>query len=246
MSSFTKILLAAMLVTGGGYYTIAKPHPSVKVTPSETQDRHLAGFNGVSVSGSFDVYITQGTAESVKVEAPSDVIAHIITEVNGGVLKIYNKNNTWHWEGFWGNHKKIAIYIVAKDLNSIGISGSGDVYFKEGITTNSLKLRINGSGDMLGKVDVKTLESSISGSGDMKLSGRAETSTVSVVGSGDFTARNLETLSSAVRVTGSGDAEINASDKVDAAIHGSGDIRYTGAAKSVYSSKSGSGDVTRF
>jgi hypothetical protein len=246
MSSFTKILLAAALVTGGGYYTIAKPHPLVKLKGSETQDRHLTGFNGISVSGSFDVYITQGAAESVKVEAPSDIIDKIITEVNDGVLKIYNKNNTWHWEGFWGNHKKIAIYVVAKDVNNIGLSGSGDVYFREGITTNSLKLRINGSGDMLGKIYVKTLESSISGSGDMKLSGRAETSTVSVVGSGDFTAGNLETISSAVRVTGSGDAEINASDKVDAAVHGSGDIHYTGAAKTVYSSKSGSGDIKRF
>jgi hypothetical protein len=245
MRSLTKILLAAILIAGTGY-SIAKPHPIAKVSAAEIVDRHLSGFNAVSVAGSFDVYITQGSAESVKVEAPSDVINRIITEVNGGVLKIYNKHDDWHWGDWWGHHKKIAVYVVAKDLNSIGISGSGDVFFKEGITTNSLKLRISGSGDMLGKVSVKTLESSISGSGDMKLSGRADNSTVSVVGSGDYTARNLLTVSCAVRVSGSGDAEINASDRVDAAVHGSGDVRYTGAAKNVSSSKTGSGDITRF
>jgi Putative auto-transporter adhesin, head GIN domain len=245
MKSTFKFLLAAVLLAGTGY-AFAKPHATVKVSTSEIQDRHLSGFNAVSVGGSFDVYITQGSTESVKVEAPGEVIDRIITEVDGGVLRIYNKNNSWHWGDMWGNHKKIVVHVTAKDLNAVSLSGSGDVFFKEGITANSLKLRISGSGDMTGKVDTKTLESSISGSGDMKLSGRADNSTVSVVGSGDYTARYLVTINSAVRVIGSGDAEINASEKVDASVRGSGDIRYTGAAKNVNSNKTGSGDISRF
>jgi len=245
MRSLTKILLAAVLITGSGY-SIAKPHPTVKVSASEIVDRHLSGFNAVNVAGPFDVDIIQGATESVKVEAPADVMERILTEVNGGVLKIYNKHDNWNWGDFWGHHKKILVHVTVKDINSINISGSGDVSFREGITANSLKLRISGSGDMTGKLNAKTLESSITGSGDMKLSGSAESSTVSVVGSGDFTARNLLTVSSAVRVSGSGDAEVNASDKVDAAVNGSGDVRYTGAAKNINSRKNGSGDITRF
>ena len=241
----TKILLAAVLIAGTGY-SIAKPHPTVKISASEIVDRHLSDFNAVNVAGPFDVDIIQGATESVKVEAPSDVMDRILTEVNGGVLKIYNKHGNWNWGDFWGHHKKILVHVTIKDINSINISGSGDVSFREGITANSLKLHISGSGDMTGKLSAKTLESSITGSGDMKLSGNAESSTVSVVGSGDFTARNLLTVSSAVRVSGSGDAEINASDKVDAAVNGSGDVRYTGAAKNINSRKSGSGDITRF
>jgi hypothetical protein len=245
MKSITKFLLAAVLSVGTGY-AIAAPHKAVKVITSEIIDRHVSGFNAVDVAGSFDVYITQGTTESVKVEAPADMMDRIITEVDGGVLKIYNKHDTFNWGDLWGHHKKIAVYVVAKDLNAINLSGSGDTFFKDGITTNSLKLHVSGSGDMTGKVDVKTLESSISGSGDMKLSGHAESSTVSVVGSGDYTARGLATVSTAVRVSGSGDAEINASDRVDAAVNGSGDVRYTGAAKNINSRKTGSGDISRF
>jgi len=245
MRSLTKILLAAILIAGAGY-AIAKPHPTVKVNTSDIVDRHLSGFNAVNVAGPFDVDIIQGATESVKVEAPADVMDRILTEVNNGTLKIYSKHDTWNWGFFWGHHKKILVHVVAKDLNNINISGSGDVSFKEGITTNSLKLRISGSGDMTGKVSVKTLESSISGSGDMRLSGNAESSTVSVVGSGDFTARNLVTVTTAVRVSGSGDADVNASEKVDAAVNGSGDVRYTGGAKNINKRKSGSGDISRF
>ena len=245
MRSITKLLLAAILLSGSAY-TYAKPVTAVKINQQKTEDRHLSGFNGVNLAGSFDVYITQGSTESVKVEAPQEVINRIITVVEGGMLKIYNKNeNGFHWGDWFGSHhKRIVIYVTAKDLNSISVTGSGDIFFKEGIHTNALKLKVTGSGDMLGRVDVKTLESSISGSGDMKLSGRAESSTVRVVGSGDFTARNLLTTYTAVHVSGSGDADVNASDKIDASVAGSGDIHYSGGAKHVSSSKSGSGDIS--
>jgi hypothetical protein len=244
MRSLIKILLAAILMAGP-VYTHAKPYISDEVTVFKIEDRHLSGFNAVSLGGSFDVYITQGSTESVKVEAPDNVIDHIITEVDNGTLKIYNKNdNGFHWDDMFG-HKKIAVYVVAKDITNVSVSGSGDVFFRDGIHTNSLKLRISGSGDMIGKVDVKSLESSISGSGDMKISGRADNSAVSVGGSGDYSGRGLVTINTSVRVSGSGDASISASNSVNASVSGSGDIRYTGGAKNVASSKSGSGDIER-
>lgn len=243
MKSLTKLLLAAVFLAGTGY-TIAKPHTTVSANIAEIVDRHLSGFNAINVAGPFDVDVVQGSTESVKVEAPEDVMARILTDVNGGVLKIYNKHDMWNWGNWFGMHKKILVHVVVKDINEINISGSGDVYFRGGLTANSLKLKISGSGDMTGKLSAKTLESSITGSGDMKLSGNAESSTVSVVGSGDFTARNLTTVSTAVRVSGSGDAAVNASDRLDAAVNGSGDINYSGSPKNVNKRKSGSGDIS--
>lgn len=244
MKALTKILLIALLLPA---YVYAHPPKSIAVDDvSKIEDRHITGFHAVDVGGSFDVYITQGSSESVKVEAPDEIIDHIITEVDNGVLKIYNKNDrNFHWGDLFGNHKKIAVYVSAKDLNAIAASGSGDVYFKEGIRTNSLRLRVSGSGDMYGRLDVKNLESGVSGSGDVKISGHAENSAVNVSGSGDFEARGLATVNTIVHVSGSGDASINASNSVSASISGSGDVRYTGGAKSVSSSKSGSGDVER-
>jgi len=248
MKSLTKVLLVAALVTGAGH-TFAYTHATAKEKTSSTvQDRHLSGFNAVEASGSFDIYIVQGATESVKVEAPSDMIDHIVTEVQDGVLKIHDKHgSSWNWGGNWwgGSHKKIAVYVSAKELNAIGITGSGDVYFKDGIRANSLKIRVTGSGDVLGRVEVKTLEAVISGSGDMKIYGHAQNSMVSVSGSGDLSAKGLTTENTTVRVSGSGDASINASNSIQANVSGSGDISYTGSAKNVSSQKSGSGDISR-
>lgn len=232
MKSLTKILFATMVV--------AFIQVSAK---ANTEDRHLSGFNAVTLSASYDVFITQGTAESVKVEASADDQEHIITEVNGGVLKIYERDNR-HIRWDFGGRKQV-VYIVARDINSITISGSGDVFFKSGINTNSMKIKVSGSGDIAGRLTAKTLEASISGSGDVKLSGRADDSSIRVSGSGDFEGRDLVTVSTAVRVMGSGDATVNASTKIDASVSGSGDIRYTGGARQVSTSKAGSGDIHR-
>ncbi|MET3979148.1 hypothetical protein ABIB62_001735 [Mucilaginibacter sp. UYP25] len=226
----TLLVAAALVVTAG----LAK---------ADTQDRHLTGFSAVSVAGSYDVFITQGSSESVKVDAPSNIIDKIITEVQGGVLRIYTKEGTnWNWNS--GN-KKMIIYVSIKDINAVSLAGSGDVVFKDGLRATSLKIKLTGSGDISGKVDVKNLESSIGGSGDITLSGRADNSTVSVVGSGDFTGQNLVTTNTQVKVAGSGDARVNANDKIDASVVGSGDVHYTGSAKNISSSKAGSGSVSR-
>ncbi|MEB0277529.1 MULTISPECIES: head GIN domain-containing protein [unclassified Mucilaginibacter] len=226
----TLLVATALVVTAG----LAK---------ADTQDRHLTGFTSVAVAGSYDVFITQGSSESVKVDAPANIIDKIITEVKGGVLVIHTKEGTnWNWDS--GN-KKMIVYVSIKDISAVSLAGSGDVVFKDGLRASSLKIKLTGSGDISGKVDVKNLESSIGGSGDITLSGRADNSTVSVVGSGDFTGQNLVTTNTQVKVAGSGDARVNANDKIDASVVGSGDVHYTGSAKNISSSKAGSGSVSR-
>ncbi|NCD70540.1 head GIN domain-containing protein [Mucilaginibacter agri] len=232
MKALTKAIFAFLLVA------------SVENAFADTQDRHLTGFNAINAGGSFDVYITQGNTESVKVEAPADVMDKLITEVNGGVLKIYTKSGSWgNFNWFGGNHKKTVVYVTAKQLNSITESGSGDVFFKDGITAPSLKLKVSGSGDMVGKVDTKDVEIGVSGSGDMKLLGRAVNASVGVSGSGDFSGSGLVTTNTTVRVSGSGDAAVNVNEKLDASVSGSGDVSYSGSAKNVNASASGSGSV---
>jgi hypothetical protein len=241
MKLLTKVLLAVLLVAGTAY-TYASPKSAF--IQQKTEDRHLSGFNAIEVGGPYDVTLTQGTTESVKVEAPEDVISHITTEVVDGVLKIYNKHNdSFHWNDLFGHHRKILVYVSVKDIHSIGVSGSGDVAFKGGLHADKMTLRVSGSGDVNGVLEVKSLETSISGSGDVKLSGHAQTSAVRVSGSGDYSAHGLITSDTAVHVSGSGDATIYASNRVDASVSGSGDVRYSGSPKNVSKSKSGSGDI---
>ena len=243
MKSLTKILLAGVLLTSAGY-TYAKPVTSRKAKAHyDNQDRHLSGFNAVSVEGSFDVYITQGSTESVIVDAPADVLEHIVTEVRNGSLIIKDKHkNGW---GDWNvGHKKVVVHVTVTDINAIGISGSGNVYFRDGIKAEKLDIEVSGSGDAAGKIEVKKLDCSVSGSGNIKISGHASDSNVSVSGSGNYSAKELPTVNTNVEVSGSGNASVSASSSIAAAVSGSGDVSYTGGAQHVTKSKSGSGDIS--
>ncbi|RVT98194.1 DUF2807 domain-containing protein [Mucilaginibacter limnophilus] len=242
MKSLTKLMLAVVLTIGSAVTAVANTAVAIVKPAYNTEDRHLSGFNAVEVAGSFDVIIMQSSTESVKVDAPANVLKRIVTEVKGGVLKIYTQKGDWNWDG--DDH--VVVHVSAKSLNSIALAGSGDVKFDGGIKGTSLALKLSGSGDVSGKVDVTNLETSIVGSGDIKVTGRAQNSVVKVAGSGDFTGTNLITTNTTVNVVGSGDARVNASQKVNAAIAGSGDVYYTGGATNISSSTSGSGDISKF
>lgn len=245
MKSLTTVLIIASLAAGAITTSIAAPITvSVTSDRTEIQDRHLSGFSSIEASGSFDVFITQGSAESVKVEAEHDDLDKIVTEVKNGVLHIDNKRSVGGMNWDWGNKKRI-VRVVVRNLNAVNVNGSGDVAFNEGLRTQSFAMMVRGSGDVEGRIEAENLEFGLSGSGDVSVSGRANNLNVKVSGSGDFDARKLQTVNAAVKLSGSGDAVVNASQRVDAKLSGSGDIRYTGTAKQISTSKSGSGDIGR-
>jgi hypothetical protein len=68
---------------------------------------------------------------------------------------------------------------------------------------------------------------------------------VSVAGSGDAWLRELEAEDVKVSVAGSGDARVNARQRLRVAVAGSGDVRYTGPASNVTTVVTGSGTVRR-
>ncbi|MBS1531027.1 MAG: DUF2807 domain-containing protein, partial [Bacteroidetes bacterium] len=209
----------------------------------------------LKIAGPVDIHIVQGTTESVKVMAPPEVINRVLVEVDGGVLKIRNKHDNWgqgedSWYGdksVWQKkHYRITAYVTVVALKSITISGSGSAKFGEGVKADHFSLTLRGSGSAEGKIEARSLVTIISGSGNVKLTGTAGTSRLKVSGSGVFTATDLITSNSNVHVSGSGDARVNASESLTAGVSGSGNVNYTGTAKSITRTTSGSGSISRF
>jgi hypothetical protein len=242
MKSVIKIFAIAALFMATGTFTFAGSTRLQTERGADVQDRKLSGFHAVASTGSFDVVLKQGNTESVKVEADAEVINEIVTEVRNGTLLIHSKN-THNWGNFW-NNRNITIYVTAKNLNSIALTGSGNLKMENEFTADKIQLKLSGSGDFQGKINVKTVEVIISGSGDFKVAGKADESTIALSGSGDFDGSSLITKSTAIRISGSGDANIFASEKIDASVSGSGDIHYSGHPKSVSKIARGSGDIS--
>lgn len=244
MKHLKKFLTLALFIAAGSEFTTANVKSTVvnsKIIKTD-DERQVSGFSGITISGRHNVYITMGNTESLRLEGDAAAINEIETKVEDGVLKIRNKKqmNTRSWN----NTGKVNIYIQAKSLNSLVLSGSGNVEVNGKVKSASLNNTISGSGSIAVNMDVENYNAVISGSGEVSAKGYAKNARITIAGSGDFDGRNLKTSNANAKVSGSGDISIIADKQLDAVVSGSGDIRYSGNA-TVNSTKSGSGNISR-
>ncbi|MFC2118228.1 head GIN domain-containing protein [Bacteroidota bacterium] len=200
--------------------------------------RKLVEFSSISLRGAAKVYITQGNTQSLEIEADDNIIDLIETYVKGNKLIISNKN-------FCFRNATIKIYITLKYIDAIALAGSGDIIGKNTILTDHLDISVSGSGNVKLNLKADKIESHITGSGTIYLVGKTKSNKSKISGSGDLRAFELETSDTEITIGGSGSARINVTEKLDAYIYGSGDIRYSGKPEDVNQTVRGSGSVRK-
>ena len=204
----------------------------------QTQQRNVGRFDGIQVSGSMDIEVTDGDKVSVEVEADDNVLRYIITEVNDGLLDVHYESNM----SFNNTHAKV--YITAPGLKKLFVKGSGNIISKNTIkNSQSISTGISGSGDINATIDAPDVSADISGSGNLSLQGHCKNFDGSISGSGDLKCKNLLSERATVKIYGSGTAHIFASVELNATTAGSGDIYYGGNPPAVHVNKAGSGTV---
>jgi hypothetical protein len=206
------------------------------------ENRTVAGFSGVSSAGNYNVYITMGASESLRLEGNADVISEIETKIENGILKI-SKKKTLN-KKTWKSTERVDIYIEAKTLHSLIVLGSGDIQVTGLVNASKLTNTISGSGSISLEMDAKNYVALISGSGEIKASGKSQNTSITIAGSGDFEGANLNSEIANVKISGSGDIVLTVNKNLDALVSGSGDVKY-GGNPSVKYSKSGSGNISK-
>ena len=185
--------------------------------PRRTQTRDVAAFTRIANDDSLDVHVHVGEQRRVVVHGGDKVIDDIHTEVRDDTLEISFDHNGWG-----GN--SASVDVAVPELTAIAVGGSGDIE-ADGISADAFELVSDGSADIALTGTARQLAVELEGSGDADLAGLA--------------AREAE-----VRVSGSGNAEVRADDRLDATVEGSGDVKYPGDPE-VDEHVDGSGDLSR-
>jgi len=203
--------------------------------------RNVGSFDGVGVSGSFDVFLVSGSEGKLELSVEENLASYLITEVKDGNLKIRWKKGT-----NIRTTKNTTVTVYFKDINSLAMAGSGDIISKDKIKGNSLGIAVAGSGDIKLEMDVQKAKSAISGSGDIELSGKATEFKAAVSGSGDIDAYDLQTEKAELKIAGSGSIGISVKQEIIARVSGSGDIKYKGQPRIEDIKVSGSGTISTY
>jgi hypothetical protein len=195
------LMTAGMLAAGCGITS-----PGIKGSGNViTETRKVSGFKEVSLNGSGQLTLDRDGTESLTITADDNLLPYLTSEVSGNRLTLGTKEHT----GI-SPSKDIIYKLTVKDLDEITVAGSGSADAK-GIHTDQLKVVV-------------------AGSGSLSATGTADQQEVMIAGSGDYHGANVKSRGVTISIMGSGNAELDASDKLNATIMGSGDIKYSGDA----------------
>ena len=133
--------------------------------PTETEEREIAPFEKLEVSGLAVVYLRQAKHGDARIDVSGYALEDVITESKNGTLKISTTRNNV-------SEESISVYVTSPEVYSIEVTGAAEVFSQGMYTTNILKLISKESGSIEMAVDVDRLHLQMDG-GDIHLEGKA-------------------------------------------------------------------------
>ncbi len=211
-----------------------------------TQVQDVPFFNQIAVKDNVNVFITQGSPESLTIEGGANLIKNIGANVDGAVLTLDN-HNICDW---LRSYKKsiINVYITMPQLISITNKGYGKVQSQGTITSDSLVLNTNNSsGDIQLDVNARFINAHYFGTADLILSGQCKIFETNFFGgTGFYYNSNLVVSDYAfISTNTTGDCYVNCNGTLQVAIFGAGNVYYSGNATASYTNEGGSGKLIK-
>jgi hypothetical protein len=214
------------------------------VVDANAEVRSVSSFNAIEISGSIDMYISQGTEEAIAISANSDEIrARIKTEVKNNTLYIYLDGKGLNWKK-WGNNKMKA-YVTFKTLERLEASGACNVKSTQVIRQNDLRMEFSGASDFSGEINVEKLRLDASGASEIKLYGKATNTSFDANGACNIKAYDLLTDMCKITATGASNVRITVNKELNAVATGGSTIFYKGTGLIRDISSSGGASVKR-
>jgi hypothetical protein len=224
------VLSAACLLALSGCAIIVSGQDDVQVKTVFSSDatvgdgrvaherRNAGNVSAIDVGGPLEVNVRVGPAPSLEIDADSNLLPLIRTEVTGGTLRMWVEGNV-------RSNNSLRVTYTVPSLTQARASGSGRLTISE----------LNGA----------PLDFSKSGSGSVQLSGRVARLDVQQGGSGHVNASALRTGDASVTLNGSGRLSLGEvqGNALTANVHGSGSLQAGGSVATLNAHTYGSGGL---
>jgi hypothetical protein len=221
-------LLAAVCLAASGCSSL----PGIKgelITPSKeiiSEARSVENFSGIEMSALGVILLSQRNAVSLTVSGSDNLVPLIRTTVRDGVLVIEPVEDFMVTS--FSDENMLTYTIVVKDLDSLVISGLGDVKIGT-LAAPTLTLTMSGGGKVrISQLTTGELDLVLSGAGSVELAGVADQTTIEISGAGKVDSPDLKVRAAQVSVPGLGSATLWVTDQLTGNISGAGSVSYYG------------------
>jgi hypothetical protein len=202
----------------------------------QSEDRVVSNFNKIEVSNGIDLYLTQGTEESLVVQADSNLLEFIKTEVSGGTLRVFTEKNI---------HSAASrkVKLTFKNLEALTANSGSDVLSNSLLELEDLKVSASSGADVDVELNAQNVIARSSSGSDIYLSGTAQSIDAEASSGSSVKATKLKAENGSADSSSGADVSINVSGKLTASASSGGDVTYYGNPKVIDKNKSSGGRV---
>ena len=190
-----------------------------------TKDVPVQSFDALSTNGVFNVILTQGSKEQVKIEADDNLQQLFEVKNEGSTLTISTKKDV-----NFNSKKKLKVYITFKNLKSLDLKIVGDFSSEGNLNFDNLSLDNKSVGSVDLKLAAQKLDINNKSVGNLKLSGKAENAVIRSNSVGSIKASDLIVQTMDIDNDGIGSAEVNAAKEIKVKDSFLGKVKNVGAA----------------
>ena len=202
-----------------------------------------AGFTAISVSSGIDLYITQGSQESLAVSASDQKhLDRLKTEVVNGTLKIYYDNKGITWKS---DNRKLKAYVSFKTLEKLNVSAGSEVTVNGSIHAENLDLNVSSGSEFNGMIHAKTLLADVSSGAGVKITGKADKLKIDVSSGAEFKGYDFAVDFCEAIASSGASVHVTINKELNAKASSGADIRYKGTALTRDIKISGGGAVKK-
>lgn len=187
----------------------------------QTEERKLSSFDKVNVLSEVNVYMNKGTEENVKVSAYGIDLAEVETIINGKTLQIQLTRGVQ-------KNAKIDIYVTYKEVRDLSVAAAGKISVQDTLKGDKVVLNAITNGEIDSELNLKTVDINIGQGGVVRLTGKVGSIDAKLSTGGILSAIDLQSDSTYVKVSSTGNAKVTANSLLDADVKTGGNLTYAG------------------
>jgi len=203
-------LLMAICASAAIAQEKTKIEPSGKII---TKDVQVQPFNAIHAEGLYELILSQGDKESVKIEADDNLMDLFSVKNSGNTLeidmpKLKDKNIDFSNKDD-RRSLRLKVYVTFKDLKSLDVAVVGNVRSETALKSDAFKLESKNVGNVDLKLTTDKLTVENKGVGNITLSGNVKDADIKNQGVGQFEGEDLLVQTMSIDNTGVGHANVN-------------------------------------
>ena len=204
----------------------------------KNQQREAGSFDKIRVTRGMNVYLSQGDAEKIIVEADENLLDYIETDVSNNTLNITTSANI-------RSSKSKKVFVTVTDLSNVHTTAGSNLFSEGEISCNNLDISSSAGSNIKLKIKAEDIKVAASAGSNITLEGKANDAEIKASAGSNIKAEDLEINDCDARTSSGANIWIKVNNGFNGKASSGGNLFYYGNPQKTNIEKSSGGNIIR-